>query len=90
LFFAARRLSHARHHIGASRPEREANTVVVPARATSMGEWIMKIMTATALALSILAGIAGQVYAQSADEMSANNAKYLDQLDRESRGGQGQ
>ena len=50
----------------------------------------MKIMTATALALSILAGIAGQVYAQSADEMSANNAKYLDQLDRESRGGQGQ
>ena len=50
----------------------------------------MKTIAATALALSILAGIAGQVYAQSANEMNANNEKYLDQLDRESRGGQGQ
>jgi hypothetical protein len=50
----------------------------------------MKTFASAALALSILAGIAGQVYAETANEMNANNPGYLDQLDRETRGGQGQ
>ena len=50
----------------------------------------MKAIASAVLALSVLVGIAGQDYAETADEMSANNPKYLDQLDRESRGGQGQ
>ena len=42
------------------------------------------------VALSVLAGVAGQVNAATADEMSPNSSGYLDQLDRENRGGQGQ
>jgi hypothetical protein len=58
-----------------------------------MGASIMKTIASAAsaaLAFSILAGIAGQVYAESANEMSPNNPGYIYQLDRESRGGQGQ
>lgn len=50
----------------------------------------MKIVTSTILALSLLAGVAGKVIAASSDEMSPNDPKYLDQLDREGRGGTGQ
>ena len=46
----------------------------------------MKTITSALLALSVLAGIAGQVFADENDGKSTN----LEQMDRESRGGQGQ
>ena len=42
-------------------------------------------ITSGLLALSIMSGIAGQVFAATADEISPNNTKpFYDQLDRES------
>ena len=50
-----------------------------------------KKITSLLLALSVLAGITGRVYAQTANEVSPNDTKqFYDQLDRENRGGQGQ
>jgi hypothetical protein len=46
----------------------------------------MKTITSAILALSVLAGIAGRAYADENDGKSTN----LQQMDRESRGGQGQ
>jgi hypothetical protein len=89
LFFAVFP-SQAPHHVGASPAERQAEGGRCPSKSNSMGESIMKTIASAALAFSILAGIAGQVYAQSANEMNPNNPGYIDQLDRESRGGQGQ
>lgn len=51
----------------------------------------MKTIASTLLALSVLTGVTGRVYAQTADEVSPNDTKqYYEQLDRENRGGQGQ
>ena len=51
----------------------------------------MKTIASALLGLSVLTGIIGQVYAQTADEVNPNNTKqFYDQLDREKRGGQGQ
>ena len=47
---------------------------------------IMKTITSAVLALSALAGMASQVFADENDGKSTN----LEQMDRESRGGQGQ
>jgi hypothetical protein len=64
-------------------------TGVVSAEATTIGEEIMKIIASTLsalLALSVLAGVAGSSMADENDGKSTN----LQQMDRESRGGQGQ
>jgi hypothetical protein len=82
--------SQVPHHIDASPAERQAKGGRCPPKSNSMGASIMKTIASVALAFSILAGIAGQVYAESANEMSPNQPGYIDQLDRESRGGQGQ
>jgi hypothetical protein len=51
----------------------------------------MKTMTSAFLALAVLAGIAGRVQAQTADEINPNNTeRFYQQLDRENRGGQSQ
>ena len=51
----------------------------------------MKTMTSAILALSVLAGIAGRVQAQTADEINPNNTeRFYQQLDGENRGGQSQ
>lgn len=48
----------------------------------------MKRFVPAILALSVMAGIAGKVYAQTAEEISPNDTKhYYEQLDREGRGG---
>ena len=48
----------------------------------------MRKIAAAMLALSVLAGIAGKVYAQTAEEVSPNDTKHFyEQLDREGRGG---
>jgi hypothetical protein len=47
----------------------------------------MRTLVPFTVAAAILAGIAGQALAQTADERSANDPKFLEQLDRESRGG---
>jgi hypothetical protein len=82
--------SQAPHHIGASQAERQAKGGRCPPKSNKHGASIMKTIASAALAFSILAGIAGQVYAESVNEMSPNQPGYIDQLDRESRGGQGQ
>jgi hypothetical protein len=42
------------------------------------------------VAISMLGGVAGQAFAQTADEISPNDTKqFYNQMDRESRGGQG-
>jgi hypothetical protein len=46
----------------------------------------MKTIASTILALSVLAGVAGQALADENDGKSTN----LQQMDRENRGGQGQ
>ncbi len=46
----------------------------------------MKTLTSVLLALSVLTGLAGQVMADENDGKSTR----LEQMDRESRGGQGQ
>jgi hypothetical protein len=47
----------------------------------------MRVLIPLTVAASIVAGFAGQVFAQTADERSANDPKFLEQMDRESRGG---
>ena len=47
----------------------------------------MRTLIPITIAAAILAGVAGQAFAQTADERSANNPKFLEQMDRESRGG---
>jgi hypothetical protein len=49
----------------------------------------MKFIASILLVLSV-AGFAGQSVAQTADETDPNTKQYLEQLDRETRGGQGQ
>jgi hypothetical protein len=46
----------------------------------------MRVLIPLTVAASIVAG-AGQTLAQTADERSANDPKFLEQMDRESRGG---
>jgi hypothetical protein len=55
-------------------------------RPTTIGEAIMKTITSALLVLSVLAGVVGKVFADENDGKSTN----LEQMDRESRGGQGQ
>ena len=51
----------------------------------------MKMIGSTLLALSVLTGITGQVYAQTTDQVNPNNTKqFYQQLDRDNRVGQGQ
>jgi hypothetical protein len=47
----------------------------------------MRTLLPFTVAAAILAGITGQALAQTADERSANDPKFLEQLDRENRGG---
>ena len=47
----------------------------------------MRVLIPLTVAASIAAGLAGQVLAQTANERSANDPKFLEQLDREGRGG---
>ncbi len=47
----------------------------------------MKTLIPFTVAAAIVAGFATQVLAQTADERSANDPKFLEQMDRESRGG---
>jgi hypothetical protein len=55
----------------------------------------MRTLASLLLTLSVLAGVALKVEAQAVNsetttDMNANDSKYLDQMDREGRGGQGQ
>ena len=51
----------------------------------------MKTVTPILIVLSILASVAGQVVAQTADQTDPNNTKrYFEQLEREGRTGQGE
>ena len=55
----------------------------------------MRTLASLLLALSLMAGVATKVEAQAVNsetttDMSANDPKFLDQMDREGRGGQGQ
>lgn len=47
----------------------------------------MRVLIPLTIAASIFTGLAGQVLAQTADERSANDPKFLEQMDREGRGG---
>jgi hypothetical protein len=47
----------------------------------------MRALIPLTIAASIFAGLAGQALALSADERSANDPKFLEQMDREGRGG---
>ena len=54
----------------------------------------MRTLASLLLALSVVAGVAAKVQAQAAysettTDMNANDHKFLDQMDREGRGGQG-
>ena len=54
----------------------------------------MRTLASLLLALSVVAGVAAKVQAQATNsetttDMNANDSKYLDQMDREGRGGQG-
>ena len=55
----------------------------------------MRTLASLLLALSVLAGVAIKAEAQAVNsetttDMNANDPKFLDQMDREDRGGQGQ
>jgi hypothetical protein len=50
----------------------------------------MRAITSTLLALSVLTGIVGQVYAQTNEPDPNASKQFYEQLDRETRGGQGQ
>ena len=47
----------------------------------------MRVLIPLMVAASIIAGFVGQALAQTADERSANDPKFLEQMDRENRGG---
>jgi hypothetical protein len=47
----------------------------------------MRTLDPLTVAASIIAGFAAEVLAQTADERSANDPKFLEQIDRENRGG---
>jgi hypothetical protein len=55
----------------------------------------MRALASLLIALSVLAGVALRVEAQATNsetttDMSPNDSKFLEQMDREGRGGQGQ
>jgi hypothetical protein len=47
----------------------------------------MRALIPFTVAAAIVAGFAGQVLAQTANETSPNDPKFLEQMDRENRGG---
>jgi hypothetical protein len=50
-------------------------------------EFDMRTLIPFTVAAAIVAGFAGQVLAATADETSPNDPKFLEQMDRENRGG---